>query len=104
MSGARGGFHAGDLARSDGDGFFFIAGRLKDMIISGAVDIYPAEIGKELLGHPSDAEVSVIAARDEKWGEVPVAFVVRKPGTSTGESELIDFFVPESAESSCPAR
>jgi fatty-acyl-CoA synthase len=64
-------FHTGDLARCDEDGFFYIAGRSKDMIISGGVNIYPAEIEKELLDHPAIAEVSVIGTADEKWGEVP---------------------------------
>ena len=57
---AEGWFHTGDLARCDEDGFFYIAGRSKDMIISGGVNIYPAEIEKELLDHPAIAEVSVI--------------------------------------------
>ena len=77
---AEGWFHTGDLARCDEDGFFYIAGRSKDMIISGGVNIYPAEIEKELLDHPSIAEVSVIGTSDEKWGEVPVAFVALKSG------------------------
>ena len=84
-------FHTGDLARCDGDGFFYIAGRSKDMIISGGVNIYPAEIEKELLTHPAIAEVCVMGIHDEKWGEVPVAFVVLKPATGIGELELIEF-------------
>jgi len=92
---ANGWFHTGDLARFDDDGFFYIAGRSKDMIISGGVNIYPAEIEKELLGHPTVAEVSVIGAADEKWGEVPVAVVAVKPGASTSEGELIEFLRPK---------
>ncbi len=84
-------FHTGDLARCDKDGFFYIAGRFKDMIISGGVNIYPAEIEKELLDHPAVAEVSVMGTTDEKWGEVPVAFVALKPGASTSDLELIEF-------------
>jgi fatty-acyl-CoA synthase len=87
-------FHTGDLARCDEDGFFYIAGRSKDMIISGGVNIYPAEIEKELLGHPAIAEVSVMGTTDEKWGEVPVAFVALKPGESTSDLELIEFLRP----------
>ncbi len=64
------------------------------MIISGGVNIYPAEIEKELLEHPAIAEVSVIGATDEKWGEVPVAFVALKPGASTSDVELIEFLRP----------
>jgi len=84
-------FHTGDLARCDNDGFFFIAGRSKDMIISGGVNIYPAEIEKELLDHPSVSEAAVIGMSDEKWGEIPVAFVALKAGTRTTDLELIKF-------------
>jgi len=88
---AEGWFHTGDLVRCDKDGFFYIAGRSKDMIISGGVNIYPAEIEKELLDHPAIAEVAVIGTADEKWGEVPVAVAVLKPGAIASELELIDF-------------
>jgi fatty-acyl-CoA synthase len=87
-------FHTGDLARCDADGFFYIAGRSKDMIISGGVNIYPAEIEKELLDHPAVAEVSVMGVADEKWGEVPVAFVALKAGATASELELIEFLRP----------
>ncbi len=91
---AEGWFHTGDLARCDEDGFFYIAGRSKDMIISGGVNIYPAEIEKELLDHPAVAEVSVMGTTDEKWGEVPVAFVALKSGASASDLELIEFLRP----------
>jgi fatty-acyl-CoA synthase len=91
---AEGWFHTGDLARCDEDGFFYIAGRSKDMIISGGVNIYPAEIEKELLDHPAVAEVSVLGVEDEKWGEVPVAFVALKPGVSVRDLELMEFLRP----------
>jgi len=88
---ADGWFHTGDLARCDEDGFFYIARRSKDMIISGGVNIYPAEIEKEMLDHPAIAEVAVIAAADVKWGEVPVAFIALKSGATASEAELIEF-------------
>jgi fatty-acyl-CoA synthase len=88
-------FHTGDLARCDEDGFFYIAGRSKDMIISGGVNIYPAEIEKELLDHPAIAEVCVMGTADEKWGEVPVAFAALKPEASASELELIEFLRPK---------
>ena len=94
MLDAEGWFHTGDLARCDEDGFFYIAGRSKDMIISGGVNIYPAEIEKELLDHPAIAEVSVIGTTDEKWGEVPVAFVALKSGASASDLEFIEFLRP----------
>ncbi|HUN61240.1 MAG TPA: long-chain fatty acid--CoA ligase [Candidatus Sulfotelmatobacter sp.] len=86
-------FHTGDLARCDQDGFFYIAGRSKDLIISGGVNIYPAEIEKELLEHPGVAEVCVIGISHEKWGEVPIAFVVKKTEDAS-EPALLDFLRP----------
>jgi fatty-acyl-CoA synthase len=101
---AEGWFHTGDLARCDEDGFFYIAGRSKDMIISGGVNIYPAEIEKELLDHPAIAEVSVMGTSDEKWGEVPVAFVVLKSGASASDNELIEFLRPRINKIKLPRR
>jgi len=95
-------FHTGDLARRDEDGFYYIAGRSKDMIISGGVNIYPAEIEKELLDHPAVAEVSVIGMADEKWGELPVAAVVLKSGTTATARELIEFLRPRIAKIKLP--
>ncbi|HUP61386.1 MAG TPA: AMP-binding protein [Thermoanaerobaculia bacterium] len=73
-------FRTGDLARRDEDGFFYIAGRRKEMFISGGVNVYPAEIEAELVSHPMVADAAVIAVPDETWGEVGVAFVVVKEG------------------------
>ena len=87
-------FHTGDLARRDEDGYFYIVGRSKDMIISGGVNIYPAEIEKELLDHPAIAEASIIGTADDKWGEIPVAFVALRPGASATTIELIEFLRP----------
>jgi fatty-acyl-CoA synthase len=97
-------FHTGDLARCDEEGFFYIAGRSKDMIISGGVNIYPAEIEKELLDHPAIAEVSVIGTADEKWGEVAVAFVALKSGASASDLELIEFLRPRINKIKLPRR
>jgi len=77
---ADGFFHTGDLARRDAEGDYYIAGRRKDMFISGGVNVYPAEIEAELLQHPSVADAAVVGAPDEQWGEVGVAFVVLRPG------------------------
>jgi fatty-acyl-CoA synthase len=89
----------GDLARRDGDGFFFIAGRRKEMFISGGVNVYPAEIEAELVAHPSVSDAAVVAVGDETWGEVGVAFVV---GTASAaelteylESRLSKYKVPK---------
>jgi fatty-acyl-CoA synthase len=75
---ADGWFHTGDLAKRDSEGFYTIAGRKKDMFISGGVNVYPAEIEGVLFQHGGVKDVAVIGVPDEKWGEVGVAFVVRR--------------------------
>jgi fatty-acyl-CoA synthase len=77
---AEGWLHSGDLARRDPEGFFWIAGRQKDMFISGGVNVYPAEIEAELLQHPEVQDAAVVGVPDERWGEVGVAFVVPVAG------------------------
>ena len=84
-------FHTGDLARSDEDGFFTIAGRRKDMLISGGVNVYPAEIEGELLLHPAVQDAAVVGIPDPTWGEVGVAFVVLRPGEGLTKAELLAF-------------
>jgi len=80
---AEGWLHTGDLARVDCEGFYWIVGRLKEMLISGGVNIYPAEIETALLQHPAIAAAAVIGVADAQWGEVPAAFLVaREPVTS----------------------
>ena len=77
---ADGWFRSGDVGYVDEDGFLFICDRLKDMIISGGENIYPAEVEGALFAHPAILEVAVVGAPDEQWGERVVAFVVTKPG------------------------
>ncbi len=84
-------FHTGDLARRDAEGFFAIAGRRKDMYISGGVNVYPAEVEAELAGHPGVADVAVVGVPDDTWGEVGVAFVVPRPGAAPTPEELTAF-------------
>ncbi len=72
-------FHTGDLARRDEDGFYWVVGRSKDMIISGGENIYPSEIENVLADCPLILEAAVIGQPDEKWGEVAVAVVVKMP-------------------------
>lgn len=84
-------FHTGDLARKDADGFFAIAGRRKDMLISGGVNVYPAEIEGELLLHPAVMDAAVVGVPDPTWGEVGVAFVVLRPGAGAAKTELLTF-------------
>ena len=88
----RGGwFHTGDLATIDADGYVLIADRKKDIIVSGGENISSVEVETALLAHPSVYEIAVIPVPDEKWGEVPKALVVLKPGTKATESELLEF-------------
>lgn len=73
----RGGwFHSGDLVRSDNDGYIYVVDRVKDMIISGGENIYSAEVENVLASHPLIADVSVVGAQHDVWGETPVAYVV----------------------------
>jgi acyl-CoA synthetase (AMP-forming)/AMP-acid ligase II len=71
--------HTGDAGTEDGDGFFYIKDRVKDMIVSGAENVYPAEIESVLSAHPGIADVTVIGVPDPKWGEAVKAVVVRRP-------------------------
>lgn len=84
-------FKTGDLARMDEEGYFYIVDRKKDMIISGAENIYPKEIEIVLYEHPSILEASVIGVPDEKWGESVLAVVVLQPGEKVTEDELIQY-------------
>jgi fatty-acyl-CoA synthase len=81
-------FHAGDLARMDDEGFLFLAGRSKDMIIRGGENIYPVEIETVLSRHPAVGQVAVIGRPDPHWGEVVVAYLVAAPGTAPDPDEL----------------
>ena len=84
-------FKTGDLGRIDSDGHFAIAGRLKDMIISGGANIYPAEIERVIETHPAVAGVAVVGVSDPKWGEVGKAIVELQPGGSLTLEELRHF-------------
>lgn len=81
-------FYIGDIGEVDADGFITICDRSKDMIISGGENIYPAEIEDVLMRHPGVLEAAVIGQPDEKWGETPLAIVVRRKGCEAAENEL----------------
>ncbi len=87
---ADGWWRTGDLARRDADGFYTIAGRAKDLLIRGGVNVYPAEIEGELLLHPEIRDAAVVGVPDEKWGEAGVAFVVSGEPRPSPE-ELLEF-------------
>lgn len=84
-------FHSGDLAVTHPDGYIEIKDRMKDVIISGGENISTVEVENCIYQHPDVLEVAVIAVPDDKWGEVPKAFVVPKPGTSPTAEEIINF-------------
>jgi acyl-CoA synthetase (AMP-forming)/AMP-acid ligase II len=84
-------FHTGDMAVWDQDGFIHIVDRKKEIIISGGENISSLEVEKAIFAHPEVFECAVVAAPDEKWGEVPVAVVVRKPGSALTSEQLLEF-------------
>lgn len=81
----------GDAGYMDEDGYLYIQDRVKDVIISGAENVYPAEVESAIYGHPSIAEVAVIGIPDDQWGEAVKAIVVPKPGASIDEQDIIAF-------------
>ena len=82
-------FHTGDAGFFDADGYLYIHDRVKDMIVSGGENIYPAEVENALFGHPGLADAAVIGVPDEKWGEAVKAIVVKKEGANPSPAEII---------------
>ena len=79
------------MAYRDAEGYYYICDRMIDMIISGGVNIYPAEVESVLHEHPAVAEAAVIGIPDERWGESVKAVVALRPGAAATEDELIEF-------------
>ncbi len=99
----RGGwFHTGDMAVMGENGYILIVDRKKDIIVSGGENISSLDVEKVLLAHPGVLEAAVIPVADRKWGEVPKAVVVVKPGSKIGEVELIEFCRARLAHYKCP--
>ncbi len=88
---AAGWLRTGDAGYLDENGYLYIHDRVKDMIISGAENIYPAEVEGAMFGHPAIADVAIIGVPDDKWGEAVKAVVVLKPGAEASEAELLAF-------------
>jgi fatty-acyl-CoA synthase len=84
-------FHSGDVAHLDEDGYAYIVDRIKDVIISGGENIYPAEVENALYGHPDVIECAVIGIPDPKWGEVGKAIVALREGAELNSAELRAF-------------
>jgi fatty-acyl-CoA synthase len=82
-------YHTGDVGTLDGEGYLQVVDRTKDLVKSGGEWISSVELENALMGHPQVAQAAVIAIPDQKWGERPLAVVVRKPGSQVGEAELV---------------
>jgi len=101
----RGGyFHSGDIALQHPDGYLRIADRAKDIIISGGENISSIEVEGVLMKHPAVLLCAVVAKPDEKWGEVPCAFVEVKDGANVTEQDLIAFARERLASFKAPKR
>jgi acyl-CoA synthetase (AMP-forming)/AMP-acid ligase II len=99
---ADGWLRSGDGGHIDADGYIYVTDRIKDMIISGGENIYPAEIERVLAEHPALQDVAVIGVPDERWGEVPKAVVVAKPGATVNADELLAWCRERLASFKCP--
>ncbi|GAC1327303.1 MAG: fatty acid--CoA ligase [Candidatus Dormibacteria bacterium] len=92
----------GDAAYQDAEGYIYLYDRFKDMIVSGAENVYPAEVENVLYDHPAVSEVAVIGVPSERWGETVKAIVVLEDGAGASEAELIEFARSRLARYKCP--
>ena len=81
----------GDIGYIDEEGFLYIVDRKKDMILSGSQNIYPQDIEAILVENPAIIDVAVIAAKSKRWGETPIALVVREQSNNTNETEIMQW-------------
>jgi fatty-acyl-CoA synthase len=101
---AEGWFHTGDVGYLDSDGFLFVADRIKDMVITGGENVYPAEVESVLYTHPDVADVAVIGLPDDRWGEAVTAVIVLKPEAAVTLEELRSFAGERLARYKLPRR
>lgn len=94
----------GDLARVDEEGYVYISGRSKDMIISGGLNVYPAEVERVIAQHPAVLEAAVVGVSDPKWGEIGDALVVLRPDASLSDGELLAYLKEQLANYKIPRR
>ena len=92
----------GDAGYLDDDGYLYMHDRVKDMIISGGENVYPAEVEDALYSHPDIADVAVVGVPDDKWGEAIKAFVVIKDGADLSADQIIEFARTRIAKFKCP--
>ncbi len=95
-------FYTGDAGYFDEDGFLFIHDRMKDMIVSGGENVYPAEVENAIFSHPDVADVAVIGIPDDKWGESVLAIIVPKAGATPSEESVIAWAKDRIAGYKCP--
>jgi fatty-acyl-CoA synthase len=100
----QGWFRTGDIGYLDSDGYLFIVDRLKDMIITGGENVYPAEVERVLAGHGDIVDSAVVGTPHEKWGEAVTAVVVMRPETSLSLEGLRDFVAQQLARYKLPSR
>ena len=93
---------SGDGGHIEADGYVFVTGRIKDMIISGGENIDPAEIERVLVEHPAVLDAAVISVPHERWGELPKAVAVAKPGATIGADQLLAYCREHLAAFKCP--
>jgi long-chain acyl-CoA synthetase len=101
---AGGWLHSGDMGRVDAEGYLYVVDRIKDMIISGGLNIYPAEVENVLYRHDFVEECAVAGLPHEEYGEAVAAFVQLKPGREVVESELIKFCKKQMASYKAPRK
>lgn len=95
-------FHSGDVATVDDDGYVTIVDRIKDLIISGGENIYPAEVEVSLREHPAVTDCAVIGVPDPRWGEVGRAVIVTDPGSTPSEQDVLGFLADRLARYKVP--
>ena len=95
-------FRTGDLVRADEEGYLYVVDRIKNMYISGAENVYPAEVEHRLLQHPAVEDIAIIGVPDEKWGETGMAFVKLKPDKHLKETELFTYATQHLAKYKVP--
>jgi len=96
--------HTGDMAVWDEENYIHIVDRKKDIIISGGENISSIEVERAIFAHPNVLECAVVSCPDPRWGEVPAAFIVLKPGRQLGETEMFDFLQDRLAKFKWPRR
>jgi long-chain acyl-CoA synthetase len=99
---ADGWLRTGDAGYLDENGYLFLTDRIKDMIITGGENVYPAEVENALASHPAIADVAVIGVPDDRWGEAVKAIVVSTPGHAPSPDDIIAYARDRLAHFKCP--